>query len=148
MATKKRTPVVPVPFKYFEPWDTDIMDRPRQRSLKYDVNALADFEQETGMGLMQLMSSRAMFAVTRAMIWAGFRHEDRSVSIDYIGEMMQHYMEEGGNVAVLLKECLDVANMQGATKQAKDADEVPKPAAVAQPDEPIAPVGPSAPPQT
>ena len=41
----------------------------RVRNLRFDVNALADFEQETGMGFAQLMKQKAIFGTARAMAW-------------------------------------------------------------------------------
>lgn len=66
----------------------------RTRNLKFDVNALADFEQETGMGFAQLMQKRAVFGSARALVWAGLKHEDRSLRIEDIGDLLTQYLKD------------------------------------------------------
>ena len=75
------------PFKEFSPYENG-----RIRSLKFDVNALADFEQETGMGFSQLMKQKAVFGAARAMLWAGLKHEDRGLTIERVGELLSDYL--------------------------------------------------------
>lgn len=75
------------PFKEFGPYEDG-----RIRSLRFDVNALADFEQETGMGFAQLMKQRAIFANARAMLWAGLKHEDRTLTIEAVGDLISDYL--------------------------------------------------------
>lgn len=66
----------------------------RVRKLRFDINALADFEQETGMGFGLLMKQRAAFASARAMVWAGLKHEDRSLTIESVGGLIHSYLND------------------------------------------------------
>lgn len=66
----------------------------RIRNLKFDVNALADFEQETGMGFAQLMKQKAIFGTARAMAWAGMKHEDRTLSIERVGNLISSFISD------------------------------------------------------
>lgn len=66
----------------------------RVRRLKFDVNALADFEQETGMGFAQLMKQRAIFGTARAMAWAGLKFEDRGLTIEKVGELISKFITD------------------------------------------------------
>src|SRR5687768_11197914 len=75
------------PFEEFKTYEYN-----RPRSLKYDVNALADFEQETGMGFALMMNQRASFGATRAMLWAGLKHEDRALTIEDVGDLLSDYL--------------------------------------------------------
>ena len=77
------------PFHLFAKYESN-----RSRNLKFDVNALADFEQETGMGFAQLMKQKAIFATVRAMAWAGLKHEDRSLTIDQIGRLISKFISD------------------------------------------------------
>jgi hypothetical protein len=94
------------------------------RTLRFDMNALADFEQETGMGFGQLMSQRAVFAVVRGLLWAGFQHEDRRITPRRVGELVQQYVEDpesGSNdISDLLTIAVQVAQDQGAFGRAED----------------------------
>lgn len=97
MVTKLSTPITPV--KKAKPTRTrcDIFKKyedGRLRYLKFDVNALADFEQEVGMGFAQLMKQRAMFGAARAMLWAGLKHEDRGLTIEGVGKLMSQYLKD------------------------------------------------------
>lgn len=77
------------PFKEFEPYESG-----RKRRLRFDVNALADFEQETGMGFAQLMRQKAVFASARAFLWAGLKHEDRGLTIEGCGNLIGEYLKD------------------------------------------------------
>lgn len=108
------------PFLEFAPYE----DR-KTRNLKFDVNALADFEQETGMGFAQLLRQKAMFASARAMLWAGLKHEDRGLTIEYVGEMLSDYLRdeevEPGkhNIDAILTVAIAAAVQQGALGRQK-----------------------------
>lgn len=86
----------------------------RMRSLRYDMNAMASFEQETGMGLARLLETRAVFAATRALLWAGLRHGDRGLTVDRVGHLMQQFIDAGGGINELLERCVRVAVEQKA----------------------------------
>lgn len=107
-------------FHEFQPYEGG-----RIRNLKYDVNALADFEQETGMGFAELLSKRAVFAAARALIWAGLKHEDRALSIERVGELISDYLrdeqvEQGTHtVDSILQVALAAAVEQGALGRQK-----------------------------
>lgn len=85
-----------------------------KRELRFDVNALADFEQETGMGFPQLMQTKAVYAATRALLWAGLKHEDPSLTVDRVGEYMALFIKSGRNVNELMVEAMAAATEQGA----------------------------------
>lgn len=109
------------PFKLFEVFETVNNGVIRRRSLKYDINALADFEQETGMGFGQLFSTKAIFATTRAMLWAGLKHEDKILTIDRAGELIGQWMKlekvagvPRNRIDEILIACFAAAKEQGA----------------------------------
>lgn len=108
------------PCREFSPYEGG-----RIRNFKYDVNALADFEQETGMGFAELFNKRAVFAAARALIWAGLKHEDRGLSLERVGLLIGEYLrdeevEDGShNVDGLLSVALAAAVEQGALGRTK-----------------------------
>lgn len=112
------------PFREFESYENG-----RQRALRFDVNALADFEQETGMGFGQLMRMRALFATARAMLWAGLKWQDRALTIERVGELLHDYMsdrevEPGSHtVDAILTVAISAAIDQGALGIVKKEDE-------------------------
>lgn len=104
-----------IPFTTFQ----DLGIEKRNRALRFDINAMADFEQVTGMGLAQLMNTNAIFAATRALLWAGLRWQDRGLTIDYVGQLMQDYMQKNGDVKDLLQPCLEACVKQKAIPNLK-----------------------------
>jgi len=106
--------VAKVPFTLFEPFETNKHGVIRRRFLRYDLNALADFEQEVGMGFAQLMKSRAIFATTRAMLWAGLKHEDSGLTIERVGDLLTDYTQRGGRIDEVLQATFKAAMDQGA----------------------------------
>ena len=105
-------------FRFFEPYDG------LSRSLKFDMNALGDFEQETGMGFGQLMQQKAIFAVVRGLLWAGFQHEDRRISPRQVGDLIQSYVTDearpDNDIGTLLAFAYETAQEQGAFGRAED----------------------------
>jgi hypothetical protein len=111
--------ITSTPFVLFEPYE-----KGTKRSLRFDVNALADFEERTGMGFSQLMHTKAIWAGTRAMLWAGLKHEDNFLTMDRVGELMGLYVKDEKaihNVNELLVEAMAAAQEQGAFGQADEA---------------------------
>lgn len=102
-------------------FDKGIEDK--KRTLVYNVNSLADFEQEVGMGFGMLMQSRAVFAATRALLWSGAKTQDRTFTIDKAGELIQAYVKSGGNVGDVLAVCMEAAMDQGALAKPEKEDD-------------------------
>ena len=86
----------------------------KPRYLRYDFNALADFEQINGMGLGQLLSMKAVFGTVRAMLWAGCKGDDPSLTIQGAGQLIGDYIRAGGAIDEVLGKCFDAAIDQGA----------------------------------
>ncbi len=111
-------PIQAKAFKFFEPYEGF------PRSLKFDMNALGDFEQETGMGFGQLMQQRAIFAVVRGLLWAGFQHEDKRITPRQVGDLIQEYVTDekhpDHDIADLLSAAFEAAQDQGAFGRAED----------------------------
>lgn len=102
--------VTKIPFTLFRDKGSD----DKERWLRFDLNALADFEQEVGMGLPQLMGSKAIFAGTRALLWAGLKWQERGLTIQKAGELIQAFIEKDGRLDDVLAACIEAATKQGA----------------------------------
>lgn len=116
----KKPARITTPFREFSPYENG-----RIRNLKFDVNALADFEQETGMGFAQLMRQRAVFASARAMLWAGLKHEDRGLRVEDVGNLLSDYMRDETvkhgehTIDTILMVAIEAAVEQGALGRAQ-----------------------------
>lgn len=76
----------------------------RERKLKYTINSLSDFEESTGMSVIQIASNpflMSSFRIIRAFIWAGLKWEEFKLTQEKAGVLIQRYLDEGGSVAEL-----------------------------------------------
>lgn len=85
------------------------LDKPR--SLRYDLNALADVETLLGKPFGVVVGEmRALGVVSlRALLWAGLRHEDRRLTVERAGALIQGYLEQDGNLLEQLYAKIDEA---------------------------------------
>lgn len=112
------------PCTLFEKYEEDNQGNPRTRRYRFDLNALADFEQEVGMGFGQLMQMKAAFAMVRALIFSGLKHEDRTLTIEYVGDLIFEAMQDGATLDDLLTDAFKAATEQGALGKPKaDGDQ-------------------------
>ena len=102
--------LISIPFTLFV--DEGIEKEPRH--LRFDFNALADFEQTNGMGLGQLLSMKAVFGTARAMLWVGCKWEDPKLSLQKTGDLVGEFIGKGGSVDQILSACFEAATDQGA----------------------------------
>lgn len=116
-----------IPFKLFQTAGLES----KNRSLRFDLNAMADFESITGMGLAQLMQTNAVFAATRALLWAGLKHQDRGLTIQVAGSLIQDYMNKVSEIdetreglKEVLQICIDACITQKAVPGLKKEEEI------------------------
>lgn len=74
------------------------LDKPRR--LRFDINALADAEEALG-GSLASLGEQMGIRPLRALIWAGLKWEDPQLSIRQAGDLIQQYLEHGGDPAEL-----------------------------------------------
>lgn len=80
----------------FHTIEFNLFDRPRH--LKFDINAIADIERETKTGIMNLLQNERLgFDSIRVLLWGGLKHEDRNLTIEKVGDLIQNYMTEHQN---------------------------------------------------
>ena len=60
----------------------------KERSLRYDLNAMCTVEELTGESLTDLMRKPTIKNI-RAVIWAGLIHEDSAITQDDVGGMIE-----------------------------------------------------------
>ena len=68
-----------------------VINLDRERSLKFDYNALALAEKETGKNLLTDLASLKTLRVTdlRALLWAGLLHEDSALTVEAAGSLLK-----------------------------------------------------------
>ncbi len=62
----------------------------QERTLRYPLNALVAFEEETGYSAFDPRVYQAPTAtILRALLWSGVLHEDPDLSIEEFGDMLE-----------------------------------------------------------
>jgi len=102
----------------------DLLDRPR--NLRFDVNALADLEERAKAGIGTIFSEeRAGFNSVRLALWAGLKHEERTLNPDRVGELIGEFLTGGGDLQEIMSVVTDAINASGLFKVevAREGDE-------------------------
>ena len=68
-----------------------LLDRPRR--LRFDYNAIAEFETVAPGGFASMMTERH-FAAIRLALWAGLKHEERGLTLERTGDIIQRYIDQ------------------------------------------------------
>src|SRR3990172_6239048 len=72
----------------------------KTRNLRYDMNAISDLEDRIKTSIFSLLGSeRIGFGSTRQLLWAGLRHEDKGLTLEKAGDILQRYIEAGASLA-------------------------------------------------
>lgn len=91
----------------------------RERRLKFDANALADTEERLG-GLGKVIQQEASFALIRVLLWASLKHEDRGMTVERAGDLIQRYIEDGGDLETLAATVIQAVLSCGLFRDAGD----------------------------
>lgn len=75
----------------------------KERELKYDFNALADFEDLMGMGVSAaFQGGQVGIRTIRALFWAGLRHKEKGLTLERVGKMLTKELEKGTSMEDLM----------------------------------------------
>ena len=89
-----------------------LLDKPR--NLRFDVNALADIEQKCGTGISSFLSEEKLgFNAIRLLLWGGLKWEDRRMSVDLAGLLVQQAIEAGQGLEMIGEKITDAINVSG-----------------------------------
>ena len=90
----------------------------KTRNLRYDMNAISDLEDRIKTSIFSLLGSeRIGFGSTRQLLWAGLRHEDKGLTLEKAGDILQRYIEAGNRLAdisSLIVRALELAGVLAA----------------------------------
>lgn len=68
----------------------------KERRLKYDYNAICMAEERSGKTIIQLLNENQMsFSAIRVLLFAGLLHQERNLTLDRVGVMMNEYLNKG-----------------------------------------------------
>jgi hypothetical protein len=70
----------------------------KERQLRFDYNAVCDMETKSGMGVMKLFDENVGFNTLRLILWAGLKHDNKSLTLDMVGNFIQSHINEHGSI--------------------------------------------------
>jgi len=89
------------------------LDRPRR--IRFDLNALVEIENISQKSLTGLLTDLSLTTL-RNLTWAGLKHEDRRLTRERTGELLQVYLENGGTTERLIEQLVDALEQSGVFK--------------------------------
>jgi len=96
-------------------------DKPRE--LRFDLRAIQDLERATGgQPLGQVVTNLSQIGISTlvAALWAGLKHEDKSLTPNLITKMLETYLQSGGRLKPLMDGVSDAIEASGLFKGAED----------------------------
>lgn len=88
-------------------------DKPRH--IRFDLNALVEIEAISGKSLTTLLGDLSLTTL-RDLTWAGLKHEDRRLTRERVGDLLQGYLENGGTTERLIEQLVDALEQSGVFK--------------------------------
>ena len=94
-------------------------------TLKFDFNAVCDIERVMGVGITTMMTGERIGMDTiRGVIWGGLKWKLPGFTIQASGNLIQKYMQLGGNLDKLANDAIKLlAESIGGKEKAEDTDE-------------------------
>lgn len=79
----------------------DELDKPRR--IRFDTNAICDFDDAAGRSIMDVVfgDDRLTTGDIRILLWAGLKWEDRRLTKERAGTLLENFIVEGGKVQEL-----------------------------------------------
>ncbi|MCK9591881.1 MAG: hypothetical protein M0Q91_07725 [Methanoregula sp.] len=95
----------------------------RLREIRFTYNALVSAQKERGLGILAMLDDNNDGPETvRALLWAGLIHEDKSLTPEKVGDLMDLYIKSGKDPAEIPKSIFKALDEHGAFKSPEDAD--------------------------
>jgi hypothetical protein len=97
------------------------------KTLRYNFNAIADVEERAKTGIGTLLSEeRIGFNSMRYLVWAGLKWEDRGLTIERTGLMLQQYFKDGGTFELLSLIVMNALKASGVLQMQEEETEEEK----------------------
>lgn len=90
------------------------LDRPRK--LRFDVNAIDDFERRAGVPPLEAMQAGRIGHI-RDLLWAGLKWEDPKLTTIKTGDLLQRAMDEGTELEDIVDRILEALIQAGIAKR-------------------------------
>lgn len=90
-------------------------DGGKVRRLRYDFNAISELEERLNVTIGQLMAPghQSGFREIRGFLWAGLKWENRALTPEKIGELIQQHINAGGELSLLMDKATQALQASG-----------------------------------
>jgi len=98
----------------------------RERILRFDTNAICDFEEVAGKSVLEAVygpTGVLTIADIRNLLWAGLRHEDDRLSRPRMGHLIEAFLMDGGRMQTLadaIASAVERSRLFQALREARD----------------------------
>lgn len=90
------------------------LDKPRR--LRYEINAFSDAEEAMGVSIGVALKSNMGIRNIRAMLWAALKWEERGLTLERMGVILQRYLEAGGTLEAVAEAITRAIMLSGLVK--------------------------------
>ena len=71
----------------------------KEKEIRFDFNAICAIEEISGKPLQEVMTrGNAGFNTIRMLLWAGLRHDNKLITMEKAGELIQGYITTGRRI--------------------------------------------------
>lgn len=98
------------------------LDKPR--TLRFDINGLDALERHLGgKPLVEILDlfQRASVTALKIALWQALRHEDKNLTLDKVGVLMQDFLDSGHELHELRDLLMDALYASGIAKRDEEA---------------------------
>lgn len=113
--------------------DGVLIDLDKPRKLRFGLNAVCDLEDLIGKPISEMFpttkadQAKMRFATIRAIIWAGLKHDDESLTPSIAGALIDDYCTKDGNdLAGVMAKVMDAFKRSGLAGDMNGKDQKKK----------------------
>lgn len=106
------------------------LDKPRR--LRFTFNDLADVDAKLGSSVLYMLADperiaeRFNFNVFRTLLWAGLKWEDHTLTVERVGNIIDSYLEKGGDFNYVVEKLIEGLVNSGIFKKKEEKPGNPK----------------------
>ena len=93
----------------------------KTRRLKFTYNSVCDIEEKAKAGIAALLTEEKIgFNTMRLLVWGGMKWENRGLTVEVVGNLIEEYIENGGSMVDLMgsvAEALEKCKVVGAKSE-------------------------------
>lgn len=89
----------------------------KERTLRLTTNSAVELEKELGFSVTKINENTIGFTVIRAIIWAALRSDNKDLTIEEVGNLMDH--GDFNDVATKAMEAFKLVFQKGSTQTGK-----------------------------